>query len=93
MKVLALEIENVDQMTPDQEREFWEIFTAKIARDDGSAARMHLAAGNPIYYCEPTTPADTCIKEYPDGHRELVTFDIAGEHLVTSMSPESMSSS
>lgn len=48
-----------------------------IAHDDGAAAKAHLAAGHPIYYREPDTPAGLCIKEYPNGSRELVTFDRA----------------
>ncbi|MDR5803490.1 hypothetical protein P9292_25940 [Caballeronia sp. LZ001] len=43
--------------------------------DDGRAAREHLAAGRPIYYRETDTPAGVCIKKFPDGHREWVTFD------------------
>lgn len=41
----------------------------------GDAARSHLAAGNPIYFRESNTPSGTCIKKYPDGRCELVTFD------------------
>lgn len=50
--------------------------------DDGAAARSHLEAGFPIYYSEPDTPPDALIKEYPDGHRELVSMDHGGEHLI-----------
>ncbi|SAL42190.1 hypothetical protein AWB74_01711 [Caballeronia arvi] len=46
-----------------------------LQTDDGRAAREHLAAGMPIYYRETDTPAGVCIKKFPDGHREWVTFD------------------
>ncbi len=48
-------------------------------RSHCEAARDHLAAGYPIYYSESDTPAGLIIKEYPDGRRELVRFDYAGE--------------
>jgi hypothetical protein len=38
--------------------------------------------GNPIYFCEPDTPDDLVIKQYPDGRRELVSFDVHGEKVV-----------
>lgn len=44
-----------------------------LAQDDGEAARSHLAAGRPIYYCDDEFP-EGVIKEYPDGRRELVTW-------------------
>ena len=44
-----------------------------LAQDDGSAAQEHLAAGFPIYYCDDRYP-DGVVKEYPDGHKELVTI-------------------
>jgi hypothetical protein len=49
-------------------------FVAALEAGDDSAARASLAAGVPIYYAEDDTPADGVIKEYPDGHRELVAF-------------------
>jgi hypothetical protein len=60
--------ETLDHMTAAQER----AFLRDLVRDDGAAARMHLAAGRPITYCEADTPADHVIREYPDGRRELV---------------------
>ena len=93
MKAMALEVENVDQVTPEQTSEFWELFTARIARDNGAAAREHLAAGRPIYYCEDTTPEGISIKEFPDGHRQLVRFDAEGEHVIRTIAPERRRSS
>jgi hypothetical protein len=82
MKALALEIGNVDKMASEQASEFRELFTARIPRDDGAAAREHLMAGRPIYYCEDATPEGVSIKEFPDGRRQLVRFDAEGEHVV-----------
>lgn len=48
----------------------------RLSSDDGRIAQAHLAAGRPIYYREIDTPTGICIKEFPDGHREWVTFDL-----------------
>jgi len=58
------------------------IIEAAALEDDGSVARAHLAAGRAIYYSDDDTPADLVIKAYPDGRRELVRFDLDGEHRV-----------
>jgi hypothetical protein len=86
MKTSDLRVENVDSTTPEQEREFWRFFGAQLGCDDGAAARAHLAAGNPIYYREQNTPVGHCIKKYPDGRRELVKFDLNGEHVIGPLS-------
>ncbi|MDR5791673.1 hypothetical protein P9281_34570 [Caballeronia sp. LP003] len=54
----------------------WDEFERQLANDDGAAAKEHLAAGFPIYYREDDTPEGACLKEYPDGRREFVTFDV-----------------
>jgi hypothetical protein len=46
--------------------------------DTGEAAREHLAAGRAVYYGDDAYP-DFVIKEYPDGHKELVDFDDDGK--------------
>lgn len=51
---------------------------------NGNAARDHLAAGNPIYFREADTPPGTCVKKYPDGHCELVTFTQESGEVVVS---------
>ncbi len=62
-------------------------FYEKIARilesdsDDGQAAKSHLAAGRPIYYCEDAYP-NYMIRKWPDGRRELVTLTSRDEILV-----------
>ena len=83
---MKLGIENMDVMTPSQEHDFWTFFASDIARDDGSAARRHLAAGNPVYCETENTPAGTIEKRFPDGRRQLVTWDSAGEHVVRELS-------
>lgn len=40
-----------------------------------------LAAGQPAYVSAPEG-MDGILKVYPDGRRELVTFDLQGEHLI-----------
>jgi hypothetical protein len=67
------------------ETDLWPVIEAALRREDGAAAREHLAAGFPIYYSEADTPADAVIKEYPDGRRELVRFDHDGEHRVAAV--------
>lgn len=74
---MHLNIEDLDRMTPDQERSFLKNFTAQLAFDDGAAAQEHLNDGFPIYYQESTTPDQMCVKEFPDGKKQLVTFDLA----------------
>jgi hypothetical protein len=45
-----------------------------ILSDDGQAAKGHLAAGRAIYYGDPAYPGQI-VKEFPDGHRQLVEID------------------
>ncbi|TDR79933.1 hypothetical protein [Paludibacterium purpuratum] len=73
----ALSIERLGTMTPDEERRFWKIFESTLANDDGQAAKMHLSAGRPIYYCDDFYP-DDFIRKWPDGRRELVAVDCEG---------------
>ena len=46
-----------------------------IFADDGRAAKAHLAAGRPVYYGDPKYPGQI-VREFPDGHREIVTIDL-----------------
>lgn len=60
----------------------------ELHRDHGdAAARAHLAAGRAIYYSDDDTPAGLLVKEHPDGRRELVRFDEAGDEVVRELSP------
>jgi hypothetical protein len=79
---MILTVEPLNKMTPTEDEAFWASFEAELAHDDGAEAARHLAAGNPIYFCEPDTPENLVIKEYPDGRRELVSFDLDGEKVV-----------
>ncbi len=65
-------------MTEDESDQLWE----EIGRDDdGAAAKSHLAAGRPIYYCDDAYP-NYMIRKWPDGRRELVTLTSMAEILV-----------
>ncbi len=75
--VTALPIEELDSMTPAEEKQFWTVFESALAHDDGQAARLHLAAGRPIHYCDDRYP-DGVIRKWPDGQRELVKVDSTG---------------
>jgi len=79
---MPIDIEQLEAATAAESEEFWRHFTAELAYDDGEAARQTLAAGHPIYVCEADTPKGRVIKQHPDGRRELVYFDQAGEHVV-----------
>jgi hypothetical protein len=48
-----------------------------MEHDDGAAAKAHLAAGRPIYYCEDAYP-DEIVRKWFDGRRELVKVTEAG---------------
>lgn len=63
----------------------WQSFVKAAAQDDGQAANDHLAAGRAIYYRERTTPRGLLIKERPDGIRQLVRFNPAGDDVVASL--------
>lgn len=69
----------------DPDDELAAIIENAALNDDGAAARSHLEAGFPVYYSEPETPEGVIIKEYPGGRRELVRFDLAGEHFVQTL--------
>jgi hypothetical protein len=52
-----------------------------IRKDDGRAAKEHLKAGRPIYFCVDEF-GDFIVREWPDGTKDLVTVD---EDAVVSM--------
>ena len=76
-----LDISKLDKMTEAEERRFFASFTKALGSDQGEAAKSHLAAGQPIYYCDDRF-RDALVKEYPDGHRQLVTFQYETEVLL-----------
>jgi len=71
---MDLRMEHLSEMTPEQERQFWEQFERDLDSDTGEAARAHLAAGRPIYYGDLAYPG-AVVKQYPDGRRQLVRFE------------------
>jgi hypothetical protein len=83
--MLIIGIETVDQMTPEQANSFWEQFAADLANDDGDAAREHLQAGFPIYLRTDDTPGNAVEKQFPDGRRQLVKWDLDGEHVLSNL--------
>ncbi|AWK88617.1 hypothetical protein [Azospirillum thermophilum] len=79
---MEMTLENLEKMTPDQERLFLMRLDAQLEQDAGAAARAHLAAGEPIYYRKRDTPPGCVIKEHPDGRKELVDFSTGEERLI-----------
>jgi hypothetical protein len=53
------------------DRTFDAVILRAIRRDDGAAARSHLEAGRPIYYCDDAVPS-RMVREWPNGHKEIV---------------------
>jgi hypothetical protein len=75
-------IEETDDHTDASERLWSDL---EKADGDSSAARTHLAAGRAIYYVEDDTPTGLQIKEHPDGRRELVRFNRAGDEVIRAL--------
>ena len=50
-------VEHIANMTPEQERQFWEQFERDVDSDTGEAAKAHLAAGRPIWHAPIATAA------------------------------------
>lgn len=80
-----LDFSKLDSMSPEEERRFFAAFTRLLASDKGEEAKRHLAAGRPIYYND-DRHKDAVVKEYPDGRRELVTFDGDAEVILRKLS-------
>jgi hypothetical protein len=72
---MDLPVEKLSSMTPEQERQFWEQFERDLDSNTGEAAQEHLTAGHPIYYRDQTYPRHV-VKQYLDGHRQIVDFDL-----------------
>ncbi|EEQ2490346.1 hypothetical protein GSG79_004268 [Escherichia coli] len=47
----------------------------EFERQDNSAVLENLAAGHPVVFREPNTPAGHVIRKYPDGRRELLRYE------------------
>lgn len=75
----------MDTKTTDPNESLWRDLMRAGRDDDGSAAQAHLDAGFPIYYAEDDTPAELLIKEYPDGHRELVRYRKGNDEVIRAL--------
>lgn len=71
----------------DPNDELWHDLLHALQHDDGAAAKEHLQAGFPIYYAKDDTPAGLLIKEHPNGRRELVRFNRAGDEVIRALKP------
>lgn len=71
-------IDQLGNMDDSDERKFWILVERELRRDDGAAAKSHLAAGRPIYYC-PDDFSDDIVREWPDGRKDLVQVSDAGD--------------
>ena len=69
----------------DPNEALWRDLLHALQHDDGAAAKEHLQAGFPIYYAKDDTPAGLLIKEHPNGRRELVRFDRAGDEVIRAL--------
>ncbi|WP_343315426.1 hypothetical protein AAIB41_11465 [Brucella sp. BE17] len=58
-------------------------------RNDNSEALRLLSEGYPIVYREPETPIGHVIQRYPDGRRELVSYENGEPVVVAELSPVS----
>ncbi|QET06744.1 hypothetical protein FOB72_28195 [Cupriavidus pauculus] len=58
------------------------LIEAMVNDDSDEAASSHLAQGNPIYASTPDTPSGRVEKRFPDGRRQIVRFDLNGEHVI-----------
>jgi hypothetical protein len=79
-QITVADIAALDQMGPEEEKRFWEVFGRELSEDDGAAAAGHLAAGRPIYYVDDEYP-DEMVRKWPGGRREFV--DVSEDGTVT----------
>jgi hypothetical protein len=79
---MSIESHTTDSEMPINEPDFWVSLARSIDRDADAAARDHLAHGYPVYCQAEGAERDVVEKRHPDGRRELVRFDLTGEHVV-----------
>lgn len=79
---MAIESLNPGSTAPKQEPDLWVSLARDIDKDADAAAQDHLAHGYPIYCKAEGDEAGVVEKRYPDGRRELVRFDLTGEHVI-----------
>jgi len=51
----------------------------QILKDDGQAAKAHLASGRPIFYCDDEISSTYIVREWPDGRLQLIDVDRYGD--------------
>jgi hypothetical protein len=66
----------------DPSEEIWKRLGRDLRMGDDSAALALWAAGIPTYHSDDDTPAGLVIKKHPDGRRQLVRFDPAGDEVI-----------
>lgn len=76
-----------DRASQGDSGDLWERLLEGLERGDLQPGLDSLRAGRPIYVWDKDTPDDAVIKKYPDGRRELVRFDAAGEHVIGPLPP------
>lgn len=76
-----LDFANVDGLPQVSQTAFWNAVEYQLSQDDGGAAREHLEAGQPIFYCEDQYPLEI-IRHWPNGKRDLGVVSNDGEFLV-----------
>jgi hypothetical protein len=73
MKNRVLTTEQIEPMTPEEEKRFNDRIMRILALDDGQAVKDNLAAGFPVIYRDARCiNPDELIREWPDGRKELV---------------------
>ncbi|MDQ0138987.1 hypothetical protein [Cupriavidus necator] len=82
---LMIDVRELNDASPTEEEQFFAAFEMMIANDDGAEADRHLREGRPIYIADPLYPG-RAVREYPDGRRELMRFDMARDELVVERS-------
>lgn len=69
-----LDFSKLETMSDVEERRFMAAFTRELEADRGEEAQRRLDAGRAIYYAD-DRHRDALVKEFPDGSRQLVTFE------------------
>lgn len=64
-------------MSSDGQNRMWKQLELELGRSDGEVARADLTPGDPVFYCEDAYP-DEMVREWPDGHKELVRVSFEG---------------
>jgi hypothetical protein len=83
---MTCEIDRLDCLDESGERKFWVSFERELRHDDRDAAKSHLRAGRPIYYCVDDF-SDEIVREWPDGRKDLVVVSDTGEILFSRLLP------